>query len=51
MINNKVENDLGMCVLLMLLNNKMYESGMISESMKNKITSEINMDYQRNRTA
>lgn len=50
MIDNKESNDLGMCVLLMLLNNKMFENGMISESMRNKISSEINLDYQKART-
>ena len=39
--------DLGNYISLLILNNKLCEHGIITETTKNKLTSEINLDYQR----
>ena len=48
--NVKVET-LGTYISLLILNQKMYTSGMISESLRNRISMEIQMDYQKNQKA
>lgn len=42
---------LGKYISLLILNQKMYTSGMISESLRNRISMEIQMDYQKNQKA
>lgn len=47
MEERKDANALGSCVWMILLNNRMYRSGKITEEMKNKISAEILSEYQR----
>lgn len=42
---------LGNYISLLILNQKMYTSGMISESLRNRISMEIQMDYQKKQKA
>ena len=39
--------DLAGYVVLMLLNNRLFNHGLITEETKNKIAAEINSEYQR----
>ena len=50
MDDRKEANTLGSCVWMVLLNNRMYRTGKITEEMKNKISAEILSDYQRMRS-
>ena len=50
MDNRKETNALGSCVWMVMLNNRMYRNGKITEEMKNKISAEILSDYQRMRS-
>ena len=50
MTDRKDPNALGSYVMMILLNNKLYNNGRISEDMKNKISAEIVSEYQRGRT-
>ena len=49
MDERKDANALGSCVWMILLNNRMYRNGRISEDMRNKVSAEIISDYQRSR--
>ena len=43
------KKDLGVFISLVILNNKLYKKGIINETMKNKILTEINSDfYEKN---
>lgn len=48
--NVKAET-LGNYISLLILNQKMYISGKISESLRNRISMEIQMEYQINQKA
>ena len=39
------KKDLGVFISLLILNNKLYKKGIINETMKNKILTEINSDF------
>ena len=39
------KKDLGIFISLVILNNKLYKKGIINETMKNKILTEINYDF------
>ena len=39
------KKDLGVFISLVILNNKLYKKGIINETMKNKILTEINYDF------
>ena len=41
---------LGNCVTMILINNRMYKAGRISEDMKTRISGEIMAEYQRMRS-
>lgn len=49
MDERKESNALGSCVWMILLNNRLYRDGRISEEMRQKVSAEIISDYQRSR--
>ena len=49
MNERKEANVLGSCIWMVLLNNRMYRKGRITEEMKNKISAEILSEYQKGR--
>ena len=49
MPNTNDLSNLGSYISLIILNNKLYKQGSISEEMKNKILTQINIDYKGHR--
>lgn len=47
MAQNDNVSDLGICVSMLILNNKMFERGLITESMKNKMLAMIQSEYEK----
>lgn len=47
MLETKNIKDLGIYISLIILNNKLYNQGIIDETIKNKIQAEINSSYQK----
>ena len=47
MSEDKSIMNLGSYISLVILSNKLFEQGMITEAMKNKMLTEINLDYQK----
>lgn len=48
MYQKRDAKELGSCVGMLLLNNRMYREGRISDEMRKKISAEILSEYQRN---